>query len=444
MRIGFGKQDITPRLGVELYGYSGYLNRYATAVRDRLWARSMAVSDGRKTAVIVSCDLVFVTAELTADVRRRVREATGLDDACVMVHATHTHSGPCVRVSSRGAYDPPWQALLPRRIARSCVDAVRSMQDAEFMHAVVPCEGMGTNRVYDKFDYGEAALDETFRPAMPERTDTRCHVLKAIAGGRLLGFASYFGCHNVVGGPTCTYVHGDYAGIATGLLERENPGAVGLFLQGAEGDVNSAICCLGNDKVLGALDVMASRYARAVRRGLEAAEPVDGAGGVRVARHETRFSRRAVPLAELRERLAKEEAVLDRPEAADADEAVRWATLRGLALQDIIARMERGESFENVTEVHGVRIGPLALLGSPHEVFQAVKNDVVARAQAPIPLVLGLTNGQEGYAVDRETAGNPSDYAANTVPLWKHTLPYKDIHGELAQALVEIDRELNA
>lgn len=96
MRIGFGKQDITPRLGVELYGYSGYLNRYATAVRDRLWARSMAVSDGRKTAVIVSCDLVFVTAELTADVRRRVREATGLDDACVMVHATHTHSGPCV------------------------------------------------------------------------------------------------------------------------------------------------------------------------------------------------------------------------------------------------------------------------------------------------------------------------------------------------------------
>ena len=36
MQVGFGKQDITPRLGVELYGYSGYLNRYATAVRDRM------------------------------------------------------------------------------------------------------------------------------------------------------------------------------------------------------------------------------------------------------------------------------------------------------------------------------------------------------------------------------------------------------------------------
>jgi hypothetical protein len=359
-----------------------------------------------------------------------------------MVHATHTHSGPCVRVASRSAFDPPWQTLLPRRIARACVDAVGAMQECELRHAVVPCEGMGTNRVYDQFNYGDAALEEDFRPAMPERTDTQCHVLKAVSGGRTLGFASCFGCHNVVGGPQCTYVHGDYAGIATGMLERENPGAIGLFLQGAEGDVNSAICCLGNDKVLGALDVMASRYARAVRHGLELAQPLDLADGIRVARRKTSFSRREIPLADLRERLAAEEAVLDRPEADDADEAVRWATLRGLALRDIIDRMERGESFENLTEVHGLRIGPVALLGSPHEIFQAVKNDVVAQARAPIPLVLGLVNDQQGYAVDRETAGNPSDYAANTVPLWKHTLPYKDIHGELVQALLEIDSEL--
>ncbi len=61
MKIGFAKVDITPRLGMELYGYSGYLNRYATAVRDKLWARSMAVSDGKQVAVVVSCEIVFIT-----------------------------------------------------------------------------------------------------------------------------------------------------------------------------------------------------------------------------------------------------------------------------------------------------------------------------------------------------------------------------------------------
>ncbi len=441
MLIGFGKQDITPRLGVELYGYSGYLNRHATAVRDRLCARSMAVSDGRQTAVVVSCDLVFVTADLTAEVRRLVRRETGLDDAAVMVHATHTHSGPCLKVDYRNAHDPPYMAILPRRIADSCVAAVRAMQDAELLHAEVPCAGMATNRVYDRFNYGPAALQEGFRPEKPELTDTSCHVLKAVAGGRVIGFASYFGCHNVVGGAGCTYIHGDYAGIATGLLEREHPGAIGLFLQGAEGDVNSAACCLADDQVLGALDIMAGRYARAVRHGLEQAAPVE-ADAVCVIRRNAKFSRRQVPVADLRERLAAEEAVIESPEADDAAPEFRWAVLRSEALRSLIARRERGDSFETATELQGIRFGPVALLGAPLEVFQAIKNDVVSQARAPIPLVLSVTNDEQGYAVDRVAAQDNGNYAAHTVPLWKHTLPYSDIHGELVSGLLGIDVEL--
>ena len=441
MRIGLGKRDITPRLGVELYGYSGYLNRYATAVRDRLWARSMAVSDGKQVAVVVSCDLVFVTRELTAEVRRLVRKEVELDDACIMVHATHTHSGPCVRVDYGNAYDPPYMERLPRRVARSCIDAVQSMQEAELLHAQVPCEGLGTNRVYDKFNYGQAALQEGFRPAKPELTDTWCHVLKVVAKGCVLGFVSYFGCHNVVGGPGCTYIHGDYAGIATGLLEREAPGSVGLFLQGAEGDVNSAGCCFGNEDVLGALDIMAGRYARAVRHGLAVSNPVDD-DAVRVTRRQASFSRSPIPLSELRERLTAEESVIEDPEADDADQEFRWAVLRSKALRSIIDRVERGISFENTTELQGIRIGPMALLGAPFEVFQAIKNDTVRTAQAPIPLVLSVTNDDQGYAVDRTAAQNESDYAARTIPLWKHTLPYADIHGELVSALLAVDADL--
>jgi hypothetical protein len=67
---------------------------------------------------------------------------------------------------------------------------------------------------------------------------------------------------------------------------------------------------------------------------------------------------------------------------------------------------------------------------------------VVANAQAPIPLVMSLTNDEQGYAVDRTAAQNESDYAARTVPLWKYTLPYADIHGELVEALLGLDRQL--
>ena len=442
MQIGFAKEDITPRIGVELYGYSGYLNRYATAVRDRLWARSMAARQGSTTVVLVSCDLVFIPRALASEVRRRVGSETGLSEANIMVHSTHTHSGPCVRVDYQNAYDPPFMALLGRRIARACVEAVANLRKAALFHSEVPCEGMGTNRVYDRFNYGDEALRDGFRPDKPELTDTACHVFRVESGTKVIGFLSYFGCHNVVGGPKSTYLHGDYAGIAGGLIERDMPGCVGLFLQGAEGDVNTAGCCFGNDEVLGALDIMAGRYARSVRNGLSDAKPVE-LDRLGAARKEVVFSRASVAPAEIRERLAAEERVLDDAAASDTDDAFRWAVLRSRALRSILERSERGESFEETTELQGFRIGPVSLLATPLEVFQAIKNDVVAAAKAPIPLVMSVTNDEQGYAPDHASAQDDSDYAAQTVPLWKHTLPYRNIHEELVRGLLELDSQLD-
>ena len=81
-------------------------------------------------------------------------------------------------------------------------------------------------------------------------------------------------------------------------------------------------------------------------------------------------------------------------------------------------------------------------LGAPLEIFQAIKNDVVAGARAPIPLVMSHTNGADGYAVDRTAAEDENDYGARTVPLWYHTLPFADVHGELVSALLGLDEEL--
>ncbi len=174
---------------------------------------------------------------------------------------------------------------------------------------------------------------------------------------------------------------------------------------------------------------------------MQSATPLED-GPVRAARRSIRFTRRAVPLPELREMLAAETRVLDAPGADDADPAFRWAVLRAAALRKIIGQIERGESFENETEVHGIRLGPVTLLGAPLEIFQAIKRDIVAGSAARIPLVLGLVNDEQGYAADRVAANIEGDYAAKTVPLWKHTLPYADIHGELVDALLSLDREL--
>ncbi len=443
MRFGFAKSDITPRVGVELCGFGAFILRKSLGVRDRLWARAMAVEHNGKRAALVSCDLIGVTPALTRQTRRIVREATGLSDDDVMIHCTHTHSGPGIGAyTGWGEADAPYLELLPGRIARACLDAVANLQEAALAHGEVPCEGIGYNREYDKTPPMDEALRDGWRPAKPELTDTVCRVLRVDAGDRLLGFLSYFGCHPVVCCAETRQIHGDYCGVATNRIEGEFPGSVGLFLQGAQGDVNSCVVHKPEPESLRALDVIAARYAHAVRAGLQTAAPLK-ADSLRCVRRDVTFTRKPWDRRKLADLLAAEEAVLRASNAADTDQKVRLAVVRATSLRDMIARLDAGGSLQPPTEIHGLRLGPIAFLGTPFEVFQAVKNDVVRQARSPIPLVMGLTNDSIGYAVDCFKAAQ-GGYAADLVPLICGSLPFANVHEELVKALLDLDAALTA
>ncbi len=442
MRIGFAKTDVTPRVGVELTGFGAFINRHSIAVRDRLWSRAMALSKNGRTVVLVSNDLLYLPRHITARVRELVTEATGIPSDAIMVHSIHTHSGPnTVPTSGWGEIDPPYVEVLPGRIADACIRAVENLRDAMLSHAEVPCEGIGLNREYD-IDAPplDDVLNEDWRPAKPELTDITCHVLVARAGDEIIGFASYFGCHPVVCCAQTRYIHGDYAGVATNLLEREHPGSVGLFLQGAQGDVNSCVVHKPENDSLLALDVIAGRYARSVRAGIKAAAPVD-ADEIAWAQHAVTFSRREMTIADFRNTLSEQEAILRNPGASDADAAVRMATVNALAFRKLIAAVERGETLKPPAWVQGLRIGPIAFLGAPFEIFQAIKNDVKAAAKSPVPLVMGFANEIMGYAPDH-TAAARGGYAADVVPLIHGILPFSNIHDELVQALLDVEADL--
>jgi len=443
VRAGFAKTDLTPRVGVELSGFAYYLNRHSIAVRDRIWARAMAVEHGDRRVVVVSNDIIQVDRALTHEVRRRVTEATGVRAQDIMLHCTHNHSGPATgHLRGFGAPDPPYMELLPRRIADACIRAFDALQDATLAHAEVPCEGIGLNRQYDRNAPPlEDVLPDTWRPAKPELTDTTCHVLAAHgADRRLIGFASYFSCHPVVCCAETRSIHGDYAGVATNLLEREHPGSVGLFLQGAQGDVNSCVVHKPEQESLLALDVIASRYARSVRNGLAQAAPVQ-VDEVASALHEVTFSRQAWDAEVLREKLAEQEAITEAPDATDTDQGFRRALMVALGYRQLIAAVEAGELMEPPTEVQGIRIGPISLLGAPFEIFQAIKREVGEQARSPIPLVMGITNDELGYAPDRVIAG-VGGYAAEEIPVSLGRLPFANIHEELVDALLEVEAAL--
>lgn len=446
MQVGFAKNDITPRVGVELCGFGPYRCRHSVGVRDELWARAMVAEHDGETVALISCDLVGMSTDLIRRVRARTVEATGLPEDAILLHCTHTHSGPNTGgYIGWGAPDQPYLETLPQRIARAVCIAVQNMVEAELFHAEVPCEGIGLNREYDRDAPPlEEVLDDNWRPQKPEMTDTTCHVVEVRSHGDRIGFLSYFGCHPVVCCSETRYIHGDYCGVATNMLERESPGAVGLFLQGAQGDVNSCVVHKPEQESLLALNVIASRYANSVRNGLQAAKPIP-VDAIRFRRRHGVFTRKPWTHADLLKKLDESERKLNTPEATDAYATDQWnvrmETVYAVALRKLVALSERGEALSPPIEIHGVRIGPLTFLGTPFEVFQAIRNEVCAQAASSIPLVMGLTNGSAGYAVDRAAAAR-GGYAADMVPLIIGDIPFANVHDELVAELLTLDREL--
>ena len=196
LKAGFGKCEITPRVGVELYGFGPFLNRRSVGIRDILEARSAALSCGGHTVVIVSLDLCALhLPEIIAEIRRLIRRRhPELADCDIMINTSHTHSGPAVlaRNTGWGVADPPWMAILPGRIAASVDQAIGNLEPVTVSQAMVPCRHMGLNRVYDR---DAPPLDEVLKgdwePAMPELTDTECQVIRCDdAAGALKGFLS--------------------------------------------------------------------------------------------------------------------------------------------------------------------------------------------------------------------------------------------------------------
>ncbi len=444
MRIGFAKVDITPRVGVELTGFGPFRNRKSIGIRDRLWARAMAVEvDGRRV-VVISCDLLGFALSASERVWDIVGRAHGLQPSEVIITCTHTHSGPNTKpgIIGWGAYDPPYAELLPRRVAAAVAGAIADMAEAELRHAEVPCQGIGLNRERDRDAPPlDEVLSEDWRPAKPEFTDTTCHVLSVFRRGQLRGFVSYFSCHPVVCCAANRYIHGDFVGVATNMLEREHSDCVGLFLLGAHGDINSCVVHKDEQESLLALDVIASRYARAVRSGLASGTSlaVDAVAGVQ---SEVDFSRRDWTIDDVRQRIAQEQALLDAA-TSDDDAAYRLAVVRQMGLQRILEHLQSGADLAQPVALHGIRIGPVAILGSPFETFRQIKNDVLAKARSPLALVVSMADDSKGYAPD-EFALTRGGYAADQVPLMYGIAPFARLYDELPAALLKLEGRLLA
>ncbi len=107
LNIGWAEADITPSEPVLIAGQ--FHARVSEGVADPITATVLAIEADANHFVLVSCDLVSISDYLRNSVRAKLQSEDGLDglDPFMMIlHATHTHTGPETRVP-RGENHPP-------------------------------------------------------------------------------------------------------------------------------------------------------------------------------------------------------------------------------------------------------------------------------------------------------------------------------------------------
>lgn len=249
---GTAKVEITPAAesAVDLLGRP-------LEARDRLYARVLILKNDRSSLAIVSVDLVvFASAKVIAQAKAQC----GVDH--VVLCATHTHAGmaprgliinpPTARDWTRGSVAPaelvdwpslsadPWYAATEAKI----VEAIGQAKQNLFRAHVVSGRGsfesvymahnrrlVGDGRVIPLWQNPERRPTQAVDPTLGViRVDDE--------SGKPRALAIHYACHPVVT-MGAGELSRDFPGAAVDYLEQElGDNCLGMFLQGASGDLN--------------------------------------------------------------------------------------------------------------------------------------------------------------------------------------------------------------
>ena len=445
LKAGFSRVDITPRVGVELTGYLPWPLRASKGVLAPLEARGIALELGETKACIVCCDLCLLSPDVAEKTIQTVlKRVPFLTRDTLMVLCSHTHSAPstCCDIGS-GMPDPVYMELLPHKIALAAAKAFENLTEVTVSHAEVPCQQIAINRVYDKFwDNLDNVLKDDWQPNKPELTDSTCHVVRfdAVEGG-LKGFFAYYGCHLVSAGLS-GLISPDFAGVAIHEIMKENPGAVGCFIQGAEGDINTG--CASAERAEECINLLARRFAVAVRNGLTQAKPMK-CDVLKCCSLEGDFSYLDQYTPEYVQDMVDDySAKFFTDDATDADAKTRWNLVYLNGSKKLLEFVKKHSAVHG--RLNALRLGDLEILGAPFEIMSAIWRDTRSAVKAPIPLVASLCNGTYGYAPDatqlEKLKNDERNFAGRIVPMIWGLPPYKNIHRELVEFFKKADDSL--
>lgn len=237
LKLGTAKVDITPQFAVPLAGY-GFRSGPFDNVLTPLFARIFYVqAESGPPIFLVSADVIWWGSDRVASVSEGIRRQSRALDAVVLLHGTHSHSGPQTAGTLSpliGEVSSEWLETMEKAIIEGTGEAMRDCEEVTIARGSAECR-IGVNRRL----FVDGGIRMAPNPNGP--IDPECTVIRFQApSGRTKAVLVHFTCH-----PTTTginSVNSEYCGVAmTSIEEQIGGGVVAGFLQGCCGDTRPAL-----------------------------------------------------------------------------------------------------------------------------------------------------------------------------------------------------------
>ena len=386
--LGIQKEKITPKVGAQLYGYRP--DTISTSVHDDLYVTTFYLKQGDVEALLVSFDLCLMKTAIADELRLYVEENYGIPKGNCLLSTTHTHSGPNVAGQTGwGAIDADYYNNVFRPAFISTVEQAIKKAVPVKIGVASGDSSIGINRRELCPDNKIALGQNPWGPYNPKMT-----VISFVdESGVPIANMVHYGMHGTCAGRNFE-ISRDWCGVMIDELEAIS-GATSAFFNGPEGDVGPR---LTNGRTTGVSDV---RYVE--RHGALAADDA-----VRIYKTIKAYSD-----AELSVLSATVDIPLERRPSLETirseyekikNETVSLLGAKAEYYRDQMKLYEDGYEDVSVRTIPQsiVRIGDVAFVSTPFEMFSVVGMRIAAQSKIQHTLTLSNTNGSEGYFVTED------------------------------------------
>jgi len=240
-KAGLATIKITPEKPVRLAGYADRVKPFEGVEQD-LFAKALALEDrDGQRAVIVTTDLIGLSAAVAEPVCERIREKTGLKRERILLSASHAHSGP--QLSLKVSPDPGVKAedaentaAYTRRLQDQLVEVV-----TQAVARLEPAQlSWGSGVAHFAMNRREFTPNGVILGVNPRGPVDRSVPLLRVdsSDGKPQAVLFGYACHNTTLTQTNYLVAGDYAGFAQAFVREHYPSVQVMFVAGCGGDAN--------------------------------------------------------------------------------------------------------------------------------------------------------------------------------------------------------------